>query len=134
MGECEPRNFLQPCLLLLLRERSDHGDDLVNRRRADRAAGLLSVAVFGAGAWVVPGAGDVALKNITLGPVSGEITLTWDSQPGPLFDITHSATLADGFPGVTAAGIPAEAGSTTSHTFANPIPAAPRLFFRVERP
>jgi PadR family transcriptional regulator PadR len=33
MGECEPRNFLQPCLLLLLRERSDHGYDLVNRLR-----------------------------------------------------------------------------------------------------
>jgi PadR family transcriptional regulator, regulatory protein PadR len=31
MGECEPRNFLQPCLLLLLRERSDHGYDLVAR-------------------------------------------------------------------------------------------------------
>jgi poly-beta-hydroxybutyrate-responsive repressor len=33
MGECDPRNFLQPCLLLLLRERSDHGYDLVNRLR-----------------------------------------------------------------------------------------------------
>ena len=33
MGECEPRNFLQPCLLLLLRERSDHGYDLVSRLR-----------------------------------------------------------------------------------------------------
>ena len=33
MGECEPRNFLQPCLLLLLRERADHGYDLANRLR-----------------------------------------------------------------------------------------------------
>lgn len=33
MGECEPRNFLQPCLLLLLRERPDHGYDLVERLR-----------------------------------------------------------------------------------------------------
>jgi poly-beta-hydroxybutyrate-responsive repressor len=33
MGECEPRNFLQPCLLLLLAERSDHGYDLASRLR-----------------------------------------------------------------------------------------------------
>ncbi|WP_345426682.1 helix-turn-helix transcriptional regulator [Pseudonocardia xishanensis] len=26
-----PRNFLQPCLLLLLRERADHGYDLLSR-------------------------------------------------------------------------------------------------------
>jgi PadR family transcriptional regulator len=29
----EPRNFLQPCLLLLLRERPDHGYELVARLR-----------------------------------------------------------------------------------------------------
>jgi len=29
----EPRNFLQPCLLLLLRERADHGYELVSRLR-----------------------------------------------------------------------------------------------------
>jgi poly-beta-hydroxybutyrate-responsive repressor len=33
MPELEPRNFLQPCLLLLLRERSDHGYELVARLR-----------------------------------------------------------------------------------------------------
>jgi poly-beta-hydroxybutyrate-responsive repressor len=33
MGECDPRNFLQPCLLLLLSERADHGYDLANRLR-----------------------------------------------------------------------------------------------------
>jgi poly-beta-hydroxybutyrate-responsive repressor len=33
MGECDPRNFLQPCLLLLLGERPDHGYDLANRLR-----------------------------------------------------------------------------------------------------
>lgn len=31
MGECEPRNFLRACLLLLLRERPAHGYDLVER-------------------------------------------------------------------------------------------------------
>ena len=31
MGECEPRNFLRPCLLLLLQERPAHGYDLVER-------------------------------------------------------------------------------------------------------
>jgi poly-beta-hydroxybutyrate-responsive repressor len=33
MAEYEPRNFIQPCLLLLLRERSDHGYDLIDRLR-----------------------------------------------------------------------------------------------------
>lgn len=31
MGDCEPRNFLRPCLLLLLKERPAHGYDLVER-------------------------------------------------------------------------------------------------------
>jgi PadR family transcriptional regulator PadR len=31
MAVPEPRNFLQPCLLLLLRERADHGYELVSR-------------------------------------------------------------------------------------------------------
>ncbi len=34
MGDCEPRNFQRPCLLLLLQERSAHGYDLVERLHA----------------------------------------------------------------------------------------------------
>jgi PadR family transcriptional regulator, regulatory protein PadR len=34
MGECEPRNFMRPCLLLLLKERPAHGYDLVERLHA----------------------------------------------------------------------------------------------------
>lgn len=33
MAVPEPRNFLQPCLLLLLREQADHGYELVSRLR-----------------------------------------------------------------------------------------------------
>lgn len=33
MAALEPRNFLQPCLLLLLRERPDHGYELASRLR-----------------------------------------------------------------------------------------------------
>jgi DNA-binding PadR family transcriptional regulator len=33
MTELEPRNFLQPCLLLLLREQPDHGYELAARLR-----------------------------------------------------------------------------------------------------
>lgn len=36
MTECQPRNFLPACLLLLLRERPDHGYDLVRRLQALR--------------------------------------------------------------------------------------------------
>lgn len=34
MGEYEPRNFLRPCLLLLLQEKPAHGYDLVERLHA----------------------------------------------------------------------------------------------------
>lgn len=33
MADLEPRNFLQPCLLLLLAERADHGYELATRMR-----------------------------------------------------------------------------------------------------
>lgn len=33
MAAFEPRNFLRPCLLLLLREQADHGYELVSRLR-----------------------------------------------------------------------------------------------------
>lgn len=33
MAELEPRNFIQPCLLLLLHERPDHGYELASRLR-----------------------------------------------------------------------------------------------------
>src|SRR5947209_15051434 len=33
MADLEPRNFLQPCLLLLLAERADHGYELAVRLR-----------------------------------------------------------------------------------------------------
>jgi PadR family transcriptional regulator, regulatory protein PadR len=33
VSDLEPRNFLQPCLLLLLRERPDHGYELAARLR-----------------------------------------------------------------------------------------------------
>lgn len=33
MAGLEPRNFLQPCLLLLLREQADHGYELASRLR-----------------------------------------------------------------------------------------------------
>lgn len=33
MAELEPRNFLQPCLLLLIREQPDHGYELAARLR-----------------------------------------------------------------------------------------------------
>jgi PadR family transcriptional regulator, regulatory protein PadR len=33
MADLEPRNFLQPCLLLLLKERADHGYELASRLR-----------------------------------------------------------------------------------------------------
>ena len=82
---------------------------------------------------VVP-ADTFAITNFTLGSGTSQITLTWESEPAQIFRITYSENLQDGFPGVAASNIPAAVGTTTSHTFANPVPAAQRLFFRVERP
>lgn len=51
MAALEPRNFLQPCLLLLLRERPDHGYELAARLRpmhdGDGDAGAVYRALRG---------------------------------------------------------------------------------------
>ena len=46
MSVPEPRNFLQPCLLLLLRERADHGYELVSRLGPMHAAESDSGGVY----------------------------------------------------------------------------------------
>jgi PadR family transcriptional regulator, regulatory protein PadR len=46
MSVPEPRNFLQPCLLLLLRERADHGYELVSRLRPMHDAASDSGGVY----------------------------------------------------------------------------------------
>ncbi|MGI8813761.1 MAG: helix-turn-helix transcriptional regulator [Pseudonocardia sp.] len=69
MGEYEPRNFLQPCLLLLLRERSDHGYELVDRLRELHAVDGDAGAVYR------------ALRGLEK---SGMVRSTWEaSDAGP---------------------------------------------------
>jgi hypothetical protein len=63
--------------------------------------------------------------------VTGQLTLTWTSTPGKLYDILQSGTLA-AFNQVAAAGVPAGAGATTTYTLAAPVPAAGQMFFRVK--
>lgn len=46
MRECEPRNFVQACLLLLLRERPDHGYELTERLRTLSGAESDSSGVY----------------------------------------------------------------------------------------
>lgn len=74
------------------------------------------------------------ITSFTGAPGPGNISLTWLSQPGDTYRITYSASLADGFAATAATGISASAGTTTTHSFPNPQPAQPRLFFRVENP
>ena len=47
MAVLEPRNFLQPCLLLLLREQPDHGYDLAVRLGASGREVVLTSRVAG---------------------------------------------------------------------------------------
>jgi hypothetical protein len=77
---------------------------------------------------------DFRITGFTGGPGTGDISLTWTSQPGDTYRIAYSTSLADGFTSTAASNIPAGAGGTTTHSFPNPLPAAPRLFFRVEKP
>ncbi len=77
---------------------------------------------------------DFVISNITRNPVTGAITLTWASHPGESFNIKYSTDPVS-FPGDVGVVLPASGGAatTTSHTFANPLPAAERLFFRIQR-
>ncbi|GDY28502.1 helix-turn-helix transcriptional regulator [Gandjariella thermophila] len=46
MRDCEPRNFLQACLLLLLQERPDHGYELTERLKSVSDADSDSSGVY----------------------------------------------------------------------------------------
>lgn len=81
-----------------------------------------------------PVAGSFKIIQLSGGPSSPNLSLTWESQPGDSYRIGYSTSLGDDFIGTAASSIPAEAGSTTTHSFPNPQPGAPSLFFRVEKP
>lgn len=78
-----------------------------------------------------PPAAALKITHVALNAATGQLTLAWESTPGKSYAINYSATLAS-FGGVAATGIPAAAGSTTTHTFAIPEAGAPQLFFRVK--
>ena len=66
MADLEPRNFLQPCLLLLLAERADHGYELASRLRPLHDGEGDSGGVYRALRGMVPGSHDrVARKQVT---------------------------------------------------------------------
>lgn len=79
-------------------------------------------------------AGPFRIVSMSGGPNSPSLSLTWESQPGESYRIGYSTSLGDGFIGTAASSVPAEAGSTTTHSFPNPQPGAPNLFLRVEKP
>jgi hypothetical protein len=66
-------------------------------------------------------------------PGTNEFTLTWASAPGEVFRIAYSTDMS-GWTGTVADFIGAGAGDSTTQTFGNPLPAEPKLFFRVEKP
>lgn len=71
------------------------------------------------------------ITGLERNPATGAITLTWDSTLGGPFRIVWSDDLS-GWDNTVLDNIPAE-GANTTRTFNNPVPAATRLFFRVER-
>lgn len=78
-------------------------------------------------------ADDFAITAVNRNTATGEITLTWQSEPSASYQIRYSENLAT-FDGVAVATVNGAANATTTtHTFANPNPSAPRLFFRVVR-
>jgi hypothetical protein len=104
-------------------------------RTVDGPVHLNELEYFGTLTPDTEGPGELKITGFTGAPGAGNISLTWTSQPGQNYRIVYSTTLADGFPGVVAGNLPAAAASTTTtHVFPNPLPAAPKLFFRVEKP
>jgi|GEM_PF-2259448 len=76
-------------------------------------------------------AASFAITAMTLDPALGQVTLTWQSQPGRTYRIKASATLGL-WPTVIETSIPAAAGSaTTSRTF-GPVTLPGPTFYRVE--
>ena len=75
------------------------------------------------------------ITDISRDPVSGEISLTWKSNPGENYGIQWSTDLKTFYPSVHQS-IPAQA--TATHTsygpFPAPVPMADRLFLRVGPP
>lgn len=75
MREGEPRNFVQPCLLLLLDERPDHGYELIERLRL-----LCGVDNDASGIYR-------ALRNLER---AGLVCSSWTTQtPGPARRMYH---------------------------------------------
>ena len=60
----------------------------------------------------------------------GKVTLTWTSVAGKNYGIHYNTDLAEWTADVSD-GV-ASQGSSTTFTFPNPLPEAPRIFFRVE--
>ncbi|MFN0127493.1 MAG: hypothetical protein ACKV19_12490 [Verrucomicrobiales bacterium] len=56
-------------------------------------------------------------------------TLRWNSQPETTYTLSYSIDLAD-FPNDVTNFIPS-GGTSTTHIFANPLPGASQVFFRV---
>ncbi|RYD31597.1 MAG: hypothetical protein EOP86_17550, partial [Verrucomicrobiaceae bacterium] len=74
--------------------------------------------------------GTFTVSSLTRNAATGEITLTWPSSAGKTYKISQSQDLT-GFTDITGqTGLAGVAGSMT-RTFANPVPAAQKLFFRV---
>lgn len=75
------------------------------------------------------------ITGATLDPTSGEITLTWKSNPGDVYGIYYAEDLASFTPGINPAiEANAEGRFTSFGPFANPRPDAGRLFFRIGPP
>lgn len=90
-------------------------------------------AFIGSSTGVPPVESNFAITSVSRNGTTGEITLSWNSEPGASYQILYSETL-DAFNGVAAQNVSGAANATvTTHTFANPAPAASRLFFRVKR-
>jgi len=78
-----------------------------------------------------PPLANLRITAVSRDPGTGQLSLTWTSTPGKVYDILQSGTLA-AFNQVAAAGVPAGAGATTTPTLPAPVPAAAQMFFRVK--
>lgn len=106
------------------------GGDFLDQNETGNHTGIDNLSING----TIGGGSTLAITSVQFDPVSGFVTLIWDSSPNTTFTIALSEDLVD-WSETLDTGISAGAGDTTTFEFdlnnlPNGIPA--RSFFRVE--
>ncbi len=92
------------------------------------------MAVYAGGPLSLKPGKPLAITAIDYSPGNGEVTLTWNSIEGAVYDIKYSTDLIDWDPDIEDS-VEADAGETTTRTFdISDLDLPEKVYFRVEKP